>query len=693
MMSDNFYINFMHINFFNLVLIDYLSLLLVLTSFIYFQFSITKNVANKSILNRTSLSLANILLFFSIIGLIVQPEFESYANDQLDEVRVITKSSNTEFNSVISDLEDNRENTLILLYELETLSKVYDFSRLTSNLIFSPSQLPIRISDKLGREQNGNYSLKVVGDGFTEQQIEVLNKNTDNHLNKISYEPPTKIANGIINPNWDNRINLGEYSNFTAKIQIVNQLGAQSKLNEKAIKERYTVRLLNHTGQVEEEKSVVEGTIVSFKMSPKTFGLVTYKIELLNNNSVMSKEQIAIEVRNRAILKMLILQSSPSFETKQIKNWAGEHHAVVVVKTSINPTMNLSRLINVKEKNINKYKSMKIDESILGEFDVLIIDSRRFNQLNRNEINAITNSIDDGLGVIVLMDKKSSEKPLPLAGIDREGFTINKIGKKNQSILYIDSFNSNDLATRDLISELPISHIANNFQFASKLEAEGVDKNRLTTLISNSKEDVLVAQQQRGLGAVTYNLLKDTYRWISNGEKIPHSHFWQHLIKNTARNRKNIIEWAKDDERFVVGKKEQLCVITSMFNSDSNILEIKSFSDNKFSKALFNKTSTLENLSCADFWAETHGWHQLKLNSEYLHQDLFFYVYPKYSWLADNQNSKMISTLRFKNQLNNRPITKTSKIELRYREIELWVYWMLIITSLSYIWIERKCSE
>ncbi|MFT6734304.1 MAG: hypothetical protein ACJAS9_002504, partial [Polaribacter sp.] len=158
-------------------------------------------------------------------------------------------------------------------------------------------------------------------------------------------------------------------------------------------------------------------------------------------------------------------------------------------------------------------------------------------------------------------------------------------------------------------------------------------------------------------------------------------------------NRKNIIEWAKDDERFVVGKKEQLCVITSMFNSDSNILEIKSFSDNKFSKALFNKTSTLENLSCADFWAETHGWHQLKLNSEYLHQDLFFYVYPKYSWLADNQNSKMISTLRFKNQLNNRPITKTSKIELRYREIELWVYWMLIITSLSYIWIERKCSE
>ncbi|PCI72360.1 MAG: hypothetical protein COB38_04370 [Gammaproteobacteria bacterium] len=669
----------MSVDFSNLILIDYLSLVLMAISFLYFQLSILNRSNDKSTLSRASLSFVNSLLFISVVGLVVQPEFKLVANNELKEVRIITKSTNTDIDSMIDEVEENRGNTFILTDVMEPFLNKSKSIHLNRNVISSPSQLPIRMSRVYRGEPNRRYSLEVVGDGFTRQQIESISKNKGRYFQGIVYEPPTDKTIGIIHPTWNVRMNLGELSLFTAEFQS----GSSEDIKDKNKKSAYVVRLLDPSGQLEGEKTISNSELINFKIIPKTFGLMTYKIEVLEGDTVISQETIAIEVINQSNLRMLILQSSPSFETKQIKNWAGDNQAVVVVNTNINPKINLSRLTNVDEQERKKYELLALSESLLAGFDILMIDSRRFNQLNVEEKKTIANSLDDGLGVILLMDKESLEDSLPFSASAEGWLSTRLVGKNNQSALYLESLKENNKG-HHLLYESAISHISNGFEF---------EDNKSTPLISNSKKEILVVQLQQGLGKVSYSLIKDTYRWVSNGEKNSHSLFWQHLIKNTARQRKNEIEWITDNERIVVGNKERLCVANKLMSSDLYQSEIHSFRDNKVSKVLFNKVPTLTNRYCASYWPEASGWHHLRMGEENKYQALNFYVYPKDNFLADHKRLKIKNTLKYKEQINSMKKTSRSKTAFLYGKIEIWIYWMLIILSLTYIWIERKYSE
>ncbi|PHS18928.1 MAG: hypothetical protein COA86_07105 [Kangiella sp.] len=626
------------------------------------------------------------ILLFSIVGLIVQPKFKSMSKGELENVRIITKSTNANVGFILNELKADRERMFILSDILKALPTKNSF---TDNIISSPNQMYLRMSNDPNHKGIENYALEIIGDGFTNQQIKSMNKFTGNSFQRIIYESPRHKNSGIIEPTWDNRINLGEYSLFTAKVQLGNLIRTENIDNEKL----FVVRLLNPSGQLEQDKKVIDGELISFRIVPKTFGLMTYKIEVLEGDKLISQENVAIEVTNHASLKMLILQSSPSFEIKQLKNWAGDNQAIVVVNTSINPKINISRLTNVEEINRTKYKLMTISESVLEDFDVLIIDSRRFNQLSVAHKKAITNSIDDGLGVIWLAGKDSLESTLPFSESDKGSFIINKTGKDNQSILFIETINGTNKTDRHLASELPISHIANSFQFENNRGEKGLSNKKLTPLITNSKKQILVAQLNIGLGKVSYSLLKDTYRWVSNGDQVGHSQLWQHLIKTTARNRKDSVGLINNSKRLVVGNKERLCVSTDLIESELHPSEIRSLSDNSFFQILFNKIQILENRYCASFWAETYGWHQMKIGKGNKEQYISFYIYPKENWIADSQKSKIISTSHYKDEINNRNTTMMSKSTIRFRKVELWIYWMLIISSLSFIWIERKYTD
>ena len=685
-MSTNSYLDFIHFSLERLVLIDYLSLLLILVSFLYFQSSILRKVNKRSTFSRVSLSVANILLLFSIVGLITQPEFKSKVSEKLENITILTKTSNANEELLLNELEANRDSTFILheVFEKSSLK-----NKFTSNMVISPSQLPLRISNNIKSKKNKKYTLEILGDGFTNQQIKSMSKFKNNPFQKIIYEPPTNKIAGLIKPAWSSKINLGEYFLFTSRIQLSNTRQTENGDGEK----QFSVRLLNPSGQLEQEKQVIDGELISLKIVPKTFGLMTYKIELLKDNELISQENIAIEVTNQSSLKMLILQSSPSFETKQIKNWAGDNQAVVVVNTNITPKINLSRLTNVQEKNKKKYRTMNISESVLSDFDVLIIDSRRFSQLGTAHKKAIMNSIDDGLGVVLLVGRDSFENTLPFSVSDKGLLTISKMGKENQSILYIEPLHDINRTNRLLISDLPITHVANSFQFESRDGEKDLNNNSLIPLISNSKKEILVGQLKLGLGKVSYNLLKDTYRWISNGEQVAHSQLWQYLIKNTARNSKNSFQLINKSKRLIVGNKERLCVSTEITESELQASKIRSLSENKKFQILFNKTQTLENRYCASFWAETSGWHELTIGERNDYQSLNFYIYQKENWLADEQSSRINSTNKFREQNNNKITTITSNPTIQFRKFELWIYWMLIVSSLSFIWIERKYAE
>ena len=685
-MSTNSYLDFIHFSLERLVLIDYLSLLLILASFLYFQSSILRKVNKRSTFSRVSLSVANILLLFSIVGLITQPEFKSKVSEKLENVTILTKTPNANEELLLNELEANRDSTFILheVFEKSSLK-----NKFTSNMIISPSQLPLRISNNVKSKENKKYTLEILGDGFTNQQIKSMSKFKNNPFQKIIYEPPINKIAGLIKPAWSSKINLGEYFLFTSRIQLSNTRQTENGDGEK----QFSVRLLNPSGQLEQEKQVIDGELISLKIVPKTFGLMTYKIELLKDNELISQENIAIEVTNQSSLKMLILQSSPSFETKQIKNWAGDNQAVVVVNTNVNPKIKLSRLTNVEEKNKKKYKSMNVSESILKGFDVLIIDSRRFRQLSAAYKKVIMNSIDDGLGVVLLVGRDSFENTLPFSVSDKGSLTISKMGKENQSILYIEPLHDINRTNRLLISDLPITHVANSFQFESRDGEKYLNNNSLIPLISNSKKEILVGQLKLGLGKVSYNLLKDTYRWISNGDQVAHSQLWQYLIKNTARNSKNSFQLINKSKRLIVGNKERLCVSTEITESELQASKIRSLSENKKFQILFNKTQTLENRYCASFWAETSGWHELTIGERNDYQSLNFYIYQKENWLADEQSSRINSTNKFREQNNNKITTITSNPTIQFRKFELWIYWMLIVSSLSFIWIERKYAE
>lgn len=623
----------------NLGLIELSSIALLSIAFGYSVYTVFTQVKRRHNLIKYLLATLHLIAFLSILGLILQPKYKS---TEAENIKLVT-------NSNFSELEDYQNESYLLLDAHTQLTKnTRQFQKFSGKILHTPEQLLLK-HPTLSK-------LEVIGDGLTRNQwqnfpdIEIVHRTP-------------KLKTGIVQPGWKNSINLGEPLEFSGRFQSDSQ-------------EIYSVHLLNPAGDIVDSKRVIANDLFKLSDEPKISGSHKYRVAVYKNETPTHiQEEITLHVTEISRAKILILQSAPSFETKQLQNWAGESDVQVLVRSKISQKKYITRATNLSEKSLNIRKDKKIDGELLNQFDIVIIDGRELLSLSDNESYSLKKSIENGLGLLVLMDQQL----LDFIGDDfpkiLRGFSFTPLKSETEIIPNIISNELNSVPLSDI--SLPISAQTINY----------VDKINLSSnLITTTSGKNVVTTRAMKLGQVAVSLLKETNRLVTSGESDSYAKLWQSIIKQVSR--KTQIEKIQLSSNQSVFTKNRLTTVCYIINpSDTNSLtrlNVTQQEDHKVSQRILLQPNWLDtNKSCGYFWPKSSGWHVISSEDQSLTENIF--ISDENSWLAFRQREKLDAT-----QVKKARYIAGNDTYFHFKKVDEWILWWLILISISLIWIERK---
>lgn len=616
-----------------------LSIALLSIAFVYSAYMIFTQVKRRHSSVKYLLVILHLIAFLSILGLILQPNFKSM---QTENIKLVT-------NSNFLELEDNQSKSYLLLgTSTQTVENTKRFQKFSHKILYTPEQLLLK-HPTLAK-------LEIIGDGLTKNQWQ---KFPDL---EIVHQVP-KLNNGIVQPSWKNSINLGESLEFTGRFQSDSQ-------------EIYSVHLINPAGDIIDSQNVTANDLFSLSDQPKLSGFHKYQVVIHKNGIAINiQEEIMLHVTEISRAKILVLQSAPSFETKQLQNWAGEKGVQVLVRSKVSREKYITRSTNLSESSLKIRKDKKLDEDLLNQFDIVIIDGRELMSLSDNESFSLKTSIENGLGLVVLIDQQildsiGGDSPKLL-----NGFSFTPLKKDTEIIPHISNINRFSTPLSDI--SLPIS--AQTINYVDDIHHSS---NIITTTSGNN----IVATRAMKLGQLAVSLLKETSRLVTSGEANSYAKLWQSIIKQVSRKKQIArIQLAPNQSVFTKDRLTTVCYIRHPSDTTSlTRLNVTLQADRKVPQQILLQPNWLnKNKSCGYFWPKSSGWHKISSTDESLTENIF--IFDENSWLAHKQLETIEAT-----QTKKARYKVTDFKHFHLKKIDEWVFWWLFLVSASLIWIEKK---
>ncbi|WP_444996825.1 hypothetical protein [Aliikangiella sp. IMCC44359] len=622
-------IDFLNIQIINFDRVTLLLFVICLFSLLISIFFGIKRLNNSSAARKLLLIVFNCFALIALTGLLFKPHL---------------KGSSTESVSLITQGNFVRETQLNDLKY--TLSNTSDSKKIISLNYLSNVQQLLYHHPNL-------QTLQVLGDGLSENQW----KNFGNI--QVDYVQPKKLS-GIVDIEWQRELNQGELLIIKGRLQFI----AKDKV--------FHLRLINPANEVEQEQQLLGNEIFTLNTQPKTSGLHQYKIEVFNSNKqLVTEETVSINVTNNAQVKILILQSSPSFETKQLQNWAAEHGGKILTKTKISQDRYITQSINIE----HSYQTNNI-EQLFDQFDLLMIDGRGLTELTNHQKEILEKETRNGLGVLILADSALLQAGTKSALLT--GFSLQTFNEDNASSLEVTPNWLSQSVKKDVVSELLVSRLN------AKLSINEKQLIGFNLLVWSKDNHLLVAKKQLGNGQLALSTVRDTYRWVTSGNKALHSDYWQNLIKNIARYQmKAGFLPPKDKSFYRVNQLAELCLL-----SDEPIMQVSAKNKSRHvAEQILLMQQDLANQKqyCGYFWPRQPGWYHIAAKDEKYQS--WIYVESLTSWSAIQQQEKIRATLA--KQASYIPEQLTDVLAT-YKPISSWYFWWLFLISATVLWLERK---
>lgn len=617
---------------------EYLAMIFLCLALILSLKETSLRLQRRSHWRKLSMIMANILAFLSLLGLVLQPLIQS---DYIVQARLDTRQA------ALSKAKDPVEYTdyQLLTQSLETEQSQEKLPSDSSVKWIKQPQQILLSSPQLQR-------IEVLGDGLLASDWQAFGNI------EVVYQEPKKL-DGFVDIRWNKKVNLGDRLVVDGKIQS-------------ASKRVLTVQLIDPAGDKVAEQDVLAEEFFSLNVLPKLPGNHRYSLRLLDKQDILVEEKVHMQVTYQTNSKILVLQSSPSFETKYIQNWAAEHGAEMLIKTKISLNKYSTRRINMK-KNAEDNLSF-----LFNQFDLLIIDGRGIIELSSVELEWLATSLKNGLGIIILADESLLESRAKWPDF-LNGVELLKVANKNEVLPYWPD--NNGVVSVNNEEFIPLAAASIRLS-----EQQLVHSKRL---VESQRGELLVHQHSVEKGKVTLNLLQETYRWVTSGNKNIHSQFWQNLFYQTARTQseKSLLI---DENRALnfVKRQTQVCI-----NTVQPIKQLKAYRINNEASMhtlLMQPVNIEGNRFCGYFWPEYSGWYQLFIdNSDELNRSPFDWIFvePEDAWQAIQQKERIIATLDKQQAYDS---SLSIKSEMPYKPINLWIFWWTFILCASFIWLERK---
>lgn len=478
--------------------------------------------------------------------------------------------------------------------------------------------------------------VKILGYGLSEDALQSLGNL------KVSYNAPVTPA-GIQSISWPANLKTGEaltlqgtFKNNEAKPIKLLLKGLNTPLDSVTLPANKT-------------------TVFQLSALPKPSGRVVYQLLALSGSDTLSADNVALQIEPTKPVRVLMLNASPDFETRFLKNWLGENGYAVAARAVISKDK-----VSEEYVNIDKLNLQRLSAGMLDKFDVVVGSLSALKSLSPAEGAALRQRVmQKGLGIIIRAD--SSDKA---ASWLQHDFPVNTVATKEQLSVPLILQNQKSKTAKLNIDPSYISY-----------------RNNTQSLVTDAQARELAGTTLAGAGKLVFTTLNHTYEWLLNGNKQDYASLWTLLINKSARKLSPVENWIIDSDLPAVNKPVELVLQSATPPSNINV-NGENIAVVQNAKAPYEWTST--------YFPKKQGWQMANINSS---TPYWWHNGNNVQWKSLKQLQKIQSMNDFvKKQAQIPTVTKqiqeTAKIEVS----KLWFY-LILLASCTFLWTERKFTN
>jgi len=242
----------------------------------------------------------------------------------------------------------------------------------------------------------------------------------------------------------------------------------------------------------------------------KVSGNYVYAIvEKDSKGRIVNKDLLPIKVLEKDILRILIVNSFPTFETRYLKNYLAEAGHQVIIKNQVTRGRYKFEYFNTERIPIGN-----LSGALLEPFDLLIADASSLRGFSGSEIKAVQNEVEEnGLGLFIQPDDSYFNSRGELYPLNFERIQGSEI----------------------TIQEWPAIKL-NGFPFRIKKEF-GV------TGIHTSGNSMVAAYKTHGEGRIGTGMFWDTWHLVLEGKDEIYKDLWTPLIEKLSKKEVSQANW------------------------------------------------------------------------------------------------------------------------------------------------------
>jgi len=381
----------------------------------------------------------------------------------------------------------------------------------------------------------------------------------------------------------------------------------------------------------------------SLETELKVFGNYVFNItEKDSLGEVLSRNTLPIRIAKEEALRVLILNSYPTFEIKYLKNFLAESGHELVVKNRITAGRFKFEFFSTENTRLGS-----LNEKKLEDFDLLISDAGALRNLSSSETSALQNSIrETGLGLFMLEEANTLNSL-----VDFSVFELERVS-----------------GTETEIDNLPEVSIAKQ-PFKLK-EAVGLEE------IHSSNSSILSGYKRLGQGRIGTTLLENTWQLQLEGKQEAYQQVWSQLVEQISKRTSVAASWEARTDFAFKDQAFEFQLRTSVENPrvrDENEHLIPLKQDLNNSELWTGKT-----------YPQKTGWQKLKIEQD--STSVFnYFVHNAEDWQALQSNRTSEENNRFFQQ----EIVEEKSVKMPIAINSLWFYGIFLI-SMGGLWLEPK---
>ncbi len=381
----------------------------------------------------------------------------------------------------------------------------------------------------------------------------------------------------------------------------------------------------------------------SLESVPKAAGNLTYFLEEQDSSGqVVRIDPFPLRVKRASPMRVLILNTFPTFETRYLKNLLAEKGNAVVVRSQLTRGAYKFEYLNRKEQPV-----YQLTGENLQEFDLLITDAASYRGLGASSRKALRESIENsGLGLLIQADDRFLSLPE-----DESFFDFRPDGRTTWDAGYGKGL---------VLDKFPLV-------FSMNFPIQPI-------LLPNGKQ--AGAYRPVGKGKVVTTLLKDTYQWVLQGKGEAYRELWAVLLSHAAAANEVPVAW---ETRTLLPRRDE--------PFDFRIRGALSEQVLKNDRGL--RLPLIQDMLVPAVWKGTDypervGWNHLRFTADSL-PDFNYFVYGDGDWEALGIQSTLEVNSRYFKGIKETETTGEGLVPVS----SMWFY-VLFLAAMGWLWLEPR---